>query len=72
MIRWSGLDEHGKAWDDTWEPAEYIEKDGAEELKRFFAKRKAAVTLKKVQRSRKSRKRPQRKIFRYHADDHLS
>ena len=35
------MNEHGKAWDDTWEPAEFIEKDGAEELERFLEKRKS-------------------------------
>ena len=39
-MKWAGLNEHGKAWDDTWEPAEYIEKDGAEELAKFLAKMK--------------------------------
>ena len=44
LIKWSGLNEYGEAWDDTWEPAEFIEKDGAEELERFFAKRKSSTS----------------------------
>ena len=38
------MNEYGEAWDDTWEPAEFIEKDGAEELERFFAKRKSSTS----------------------------
>ena len=41
LIKWSGLNEHGHEWDDTWEPAEYIEKDEAEALEIFLAKRKS-------------------------------
>lgn len=42
------MNEHGCPWDDTWEPAEFIEKDGAEELAKFLAKRKKETTSKKT------------------------
>ena len=70
------MNEHGKAWDDTWEPAEYIEKDGAEELAKFLAKmkesgrglayrsqssKKRSKTLKMAPKSKLVEKSPERK-----------
>ena len=54
LIKWSGLNEHNEAWDDTWEPVEYIEKDweGAQKLEIFLEKRKAEKTSKAASRNR--------------------
>ena len=60
LIKWNGLNERGKAWDDTWEPAEYIEKDGAEELERFLEKRKAKKTSKNSSQDGKSSKKKEK------------
>jgi len=57
LIKWSGLNEDGKPWDTTWEPAEYIEKDGAEELQKFLAKRESEKHSKSFQKSSKSSSR---------------
>ena len=43
MIKWSGLDENGDPWNNTWEPAENIEKSAAEAVKKFWKKRKASI-----------------------------
>ena len=64
MVKWAGLNEHGKAWDDTWEPAEFIEKDAAEELAKFLAKRKESTSKKPSKMAPKSKlveKSPERK-----------
>ena len=63
MIKWQGLNEDGKPWDDTWEPREFIEKDGAEELERFLAKRKESTSKKPSKMAPKSKlkKSPERK-----------
>ena len=64
MVKWAGLNEHGKAWDDTWEPAEFIEKDGAEELTKFLAKRKESTSKKPSKMAPKCKlveKSPERK-----------
>ena len=64
MVKWAGLNEHGKAWDDTWERAEFIEKGGAEELAKFFAKRKESTSKKPSKMAPKSKlveKSPERK-----------
>ena len=64
MVKWAGLNEHGKAWDDTWEPPEFIEKDAAEELTKFLAKRKESTSKKPSKMAPKSKlveKSPERK-----------
>ena len=63
MIKWQGLNEDGKPWNDTWEPREFIEKDGAEELERFLAKRKESTSKKPSKMAPKSKleKSPERK-----------
>ena len=38
------MNEHEKPWDGTWEPAYFIEKDGAEKLERFLAKIKSSTS----------------------------
>ena len=37
LIKWKGVNENGVAWDNTWEPAEFVEKK-APELYAKFAK----------------------------------
>ena len=64
MVKWAGSNEKGQAWDDTWEPAEFIEKDGAEELAKFLAKRKESTSKKPSKMAPKSKlveKSPERK-----------
>merc|ERR1712168_1692360 len=41
LIKWTGVDENGDPWKPTWEPAKNIEKENAEELQKFLAKREA-------------------------------
>ena len=56
-------------WSDTWEPAEYIEKDCAEELERFLEKRKSEKRTSKTatrnrspdQKSSKKKEKEERK-----------
>ena len=39
LIKWSGRDEDGNPWDNSWEPAKNIEKEGGEELRKFLESR---------------------------------
>ena len=59
------MNEYGEAWDDTWEPAEFIEKDGAEELERFLEKQKSEKTATRNrspdQKSSKKKEKEERK-----------
>ena len=63
------MNEYGEAWDDTWEPAEFIEKDGAEELERFLEKQKSEKRTSKTatrnrsphQKSSKKKEKEERK-----------
>ena len=47
MVKWSGLNEYGRPWDDTWEPAHFIEMDCYE--RQVFAFRKKQIEQKRLQ-----------------------
>ena len=38
LVKWSGVDENGEPWADTWEPAENIEVEENEALLEAFKK----------------------------------
>ena len=40
LIKWKGVNENGDAWDNTWEPAEFI--NAPELLAKYLAKRKSS------------------------------
>ena len=50
MVKWSGLNEHGRPWDDTWEPAEFMEKDGYEQVLAFRKKQIEQKRLRELSR----------------------
>lgn len=51
LVKWSGLDENGDRWADTWEPAQNIEVDENEALlKKFFQKQNSDPPSKKVKK----------------------
>ena len=41
MVKWSGVDEDGEPWADSWEPAENIEIEANENLLKKFRKKQA-------------------------------
>ena len=41
MVKWSGVDEDGEPWADSWEPAENIEVEENENLLKKFRKKQA-------------------------------
>ena len=46
LIRWSGLDEYGDPWIDTWEPAKNVESDCPNcsgRMTRFFQERNSCM-----------------------------
>ena len=43
MIKWRGLDKNGDPWDNTWEPAENIEKTATSSVKDFKLKKKSEI-----------------------------